>query len=65
MLARVWTDEDLRRELVEKGSRVAASLSWTRIGALYRALYRRVAGEPPTEEEAELLDAARSSLSLA
>ncbi len=64
-VAQVWTDEDLRRELVEKGSRVAASLSWSRIGALYRALYRRVAGEPPAEEEAELLDAARSSLSLA
>jgi glycosyltransferase involved in cell wall biosynthesis len=62
-VAQVWTDEALRQELVEKGSAEVASLSWTRIAGLYRALYRRVAGEPLTEEEADALEAARSSLS--
>jgi glycosyltransferase involved in cell wall biosynthesis len=62
-IAQVWTDEALRAELVEKGSAEAATLSWPKIARLYRALYRKVAGEPLTDEEADALRPAQSSLS--
>ena len=62
-VAQVWTDEALREELIERGRAESASLSWTEIARLHRALYRKVAGEPLTEDETDALDSARSSLS--
>jgi glycosyltransferase involved in cell wall biosynthesis len=62
-IAQIWTDEALRQELVEKGSAEAAAHTWPKIARLYRALYRKVAGERLTDEEADALRAAQSSLS--
>jgi glycosyltransferase involved in cell wall biosynthesis len=40
---RVWTDEELREELVAKGRRQAAATSWEDIARGYRTLYREAA----------------------
>jgi glycosyltransferase involved in cell wall biosynthesis len=63
-IEQVWTDDTLRRELIQKGAAEAASMSWTKTALLYRALYRRVAGRPLTGEDTGALAEAQS-LSLA
>jgi glycosyltransferase involved in cell wall biosynthesis len=52
---RLWQDEDLRRELVEKGRARVAELSWERTARIFRAHYRRLAGAGMTDEDHALL----------
>jgi glycosyltransferase involved in cell wall biosynthesis len=51
-LARMWTEEHLRAELVAKGCRRADTLSWERSARIYRALYRKIGIRPLTDEDA-------------
>jgi len=41
---RVWTDEQLRRQLVERGKKRVQSYSWEKSARLYRAHYRLLGG---------------------
>jgi glycosyltransferase involved in cell wall biosynthesis len=55
-LARLATDERLRRDLRAKGRRRLDDFDWTRTAKAYRAVYRRAAGQRPTEEDRMLLE---------
>ncbi len=57
-IRRLWTDEALRRTLVERGHRTVARFSWQRTARTFRAHYRRLAARPLTEEDRELIQEA-------
>jgi len=52
---RLTTDERLRLDLVEKGQRRLMDFDWERTAKAYRAVYRRAAGRPLSEEDCQLL----------
>jgi len=52
---RIWNDAGLRDELVRRGERQVAKFTWERTARAFRALYRQVAGRPPTAEDRESL----------
>ena len=54
-LARMTTDAELRRQLVERGYRRVKDFDWTRTARAYRAVYRRAAGMRIGEEDRWLL----------
>lgn len=54
-IARIWTDEPLRRSLRDGGLIRASTLSWDRTARTFRALYRMVAGRQLTDEDRDLL----------
>lgn len=54
---RVWTDDSLRRTLVERGYRNVARYSWQRTAKVFRAHYRRLAQRPLAEEDRALIGA--------
>jgi len=43
-IQRIWTDEDLRRDLTARGRERGRQLSWLEVARQYRDLYRTVAG---------------------
>jgi glycosyltransferase involved in cell wall biosynthesis len=49
------TDADLRSELRKRGFQRIKDFDWERTGKAYRAVYRRAAGYPLTEEDRALL----------
>src|ERR1041384_6058491 len=54
-MARLSTDEELRRRLAELGKLRVKDYDWERTAKAYRALYRRAAGRQLTEEAHWLL----------
>lgn len=52
---RIWTDETLRRTLVERGRKSVARFSWDRTARTFRAHYRQLAGRPLTDEDRALI----------
>ena len=52
---RLWTDEKLRSELVEKGKKNVARFSWEHTARVFRAHYRRIAKRELTDEDRELI----------
>jgi glycosyltransferase involved in cell wall biosynthesis len=54
-LLRISSDEALREQLRARGQERARLFTWERAGKTYRALYRKVAGAPLTEEDLHLL----------
>jgi glycosyltransferase involved in cell wall biosynthesis len=56
-ILRLWTDESLRRVLIERGKRNVARFTWEKTVKMFRAHYRRIAGRRLTEEDCALLDA--------
>jgi glycosyltransferase involved in cell wall biosynthesis len=56
-ILRLWTDETLRRHLLERGQKRVAQFSWDRTARLFRAHYRRLAQRPLNKEDRELLAA--------
>jgi glycosyltransferase involved in cell wall biosynthesis len=54
-IARLWTDDDLRRRLVERGRERVAALSWPRTARIFRAHYRRLAGFDLGAEDRSLI----------
>jgi glycosyltransferase involved in cell wall biosynthesis len=54
-VARLATNEALREELRQRGRRRAKDFSWERTAKAYRAVYRRAADFPLTEEDHWLL----------
>jgi glycosyltransferase involved in cell wall biosynthesis len=54
---RLWTDDKLRSELVERGRQNVARFSWERTARVFRAHYRRIADEPLNDEDIALLTA--------
>jgi glycosyltransferase involved in cell wall biosynthesis len=54
---RLWTDERLRAELVERGRLRVAQFDWDRTARLMRAHYRRVAGRKLDAEDRALIAA--------
>lgn len=52
---RLWTDDKLRSELVEKGRRNVARFSWEHTACTFRAHYKRIAQRPLTVEDREIL----------
>jgi glycosyltransferase involved in cell wall biosynthesis len=57
VVAALWTDETLRRDLVQRGLRNVHRLSWDRTARMFRAHYRRVTKRPLTGADVELLNA--------
>lgn len=56
-LRRIWTDEALRRRLIEAGRRRVAHFTWDRTARTFRAHYRRLTGSPLDDEDRALLEA--------
>jgi glycosyltransferase involved in cell wall biosynthesis len=54
---RLWSDEDLRRTLAERGRERDELFSWDRTARLFRAHYRRIGGRSLAEEDRILLAA--------
>lgn len=52
---RMATDEGLRSELIHKGERRLQDFSWERTAKAYRAVYRRAARRPLTDEDRWIL----------
>jgi glycosyltransferase involved in cell wall biosynthesis len=59
-LRRMWNDEDLRRELVERGRARGREFSWERTARICRAHYRRVGGARLSDEDRALVHEARA-----
>jgi len=57
VLYRIWTDEELRRVLIQKGNDNVARFSWERTARMFRAHYSRIAGQRLNEEDSALLQA--------
>lgn len=60
-LYRLWTDESLRRMLVEHGKRNVERFSWGRTARLFRAHYRGLTSRTLTDEDRELLAASEAN----
>ena len=56
-IERLWTDQTLCRELIERGRTNVARFSWNRTARQFRAHYRRIAGRPMSDEDRRLLQA--------
>jgi glycosyltransferase involved in cell wall biosynthesis len=56
-VARLWTDDALRRRLVALGCENVARFSWDRTARHFRAHYRRLLGRGYTPADAALVDA--------
>jgi len=54
-IRRLWTDESLRAQLVDRGHARLSRLSWNRTARIFRAHYRNIAGRLLNEEDQELL----------
>lgn len=54
-IRRLWTDEDLRETLVERGEKNVSRFTWERTARMFRAHYRRIAERSLTEEDYTLL----------
>ena len=54
---RIWTDEELRRSLAERGRERSQLFSWDHTARLFRAHYRRIGGRSLAEEDRILLAA--------
>jgi len=54
-LLRMHEDKRLREQLCARGKERARAFTWERTGKTYRALYRKVAGVPMSEEDVRLL----------
>ena len=54
-LQRMATDETFRQELRNKGAQRYQELSWDRTAKMFRAVYRRAAGYPLSEEDRRLV----------
>lgn len=54
-IERVWTDAQLRTDLIRKGTENISRFSWDRTARTFRAHYRQLAGRVPDPEDAELL----------
>ena len=54
-IVRLWTDAELRAELVRKGRARSGQLSWTRTARMFRAHYRRISGRPLDEGDESLI----------
>lgn len=52
---RLWTDESLRKALVERGKRRVSRFTWERTARIFRAHYRRIASRQLTDEDRALL----------
>jgi glycosyltransferase involved in cell wall biosynthesis len=50
----VWSDEDLRGQLIERGRTRVAELSWARTARTFRAHYRRLSGSQLSDEDRAL-----------
>lgn len=55
VLNRMSIDACLRQQLVEKGTKRLSDFSWERTAKAYRAVYRRAAGSPLSEDDRLLL----------
>ena len=56
-LRRLWSDENLRADLVEKGHERVRAFTWDRSARHFRAWYRSLGGRPLTAADTEHLDA--------
>lgn len=56
-IRRLWTDEELRAELVRRGYERVRPVSWDRTARTFRAHYRRIGGRALGDEDRELIAA--------
>jgi glycosyltransferase involved in cell wall biosynthesis len=56
-LHRLWTEDELRRTLAARGKQRVSRFTWQRAAKHFRALYRRIANRPLSNEDREILDA--------
>jgi glycosyltransferase involved in cell wall biosynthesis len=56
-IERLWTEPELRRQLVERGKRRIAQFTWERTARHFAAYYRTLSGRELSEEDRELISA--------
>jgi glycosyltransferase involved in cell wall biosynthesis len=56
-VGRLWSDDDLRRELGRRGRERVRPFTWERTARHFRALYRRLAAHSLSEEDLALVEA--------
>ncbi len=56
-ILRLWTDESLRKTLIERGQKRVARFSWERTARIFRAHYRRLANRRLSDEDQVLVQA--------
>lgn len=54
-ILRLWDEQDLRHQLVQRGRKRVAEFTWDRTARLFRAHYRRLSARPLTAEDQGLL----------
>jgi glycosyltransferase involved in cell wall biosynthesis len=54
---KLWTDNKLRSELIERGKQNVSRYTWERSARIFRAHYRRIAQRSLTDDDMELLNA--------
>jgi hypothetical protein len=53
----LWSDEEVRRTLIERGRNNVSRFTWRRTARHFRAWYRTIGGRALTEEDRSLLAA--------
>lgn len=56
-MRRVWTDTELRQELIERGKRRIAQFTWERTARHFAAYYRLLSGRELSDQDRELVSA--------
>lgn len=56
-IRRLWTDDELRADLARRGAQRVRAFTWQRTARIFRAHYRRLAGQPPGDDDRALIDA--------
>ena len=64
-IQKMWCDADLRQSLRARGTARAQLFTWERTARTYRALYRKLAGQELSAEDADLLARCRQAGHLA
>jgi len=55
-IRRLWTEEALRKILIQGGNENLGRFTWKRTARMFRAHYRRIASRPLTEDDRMLLE---------
>jgi len=61
VMTRLWKDGHLRAQLAARGRRRIQGLTWEHTARFFRALYRKVAGQALSREDARLLAKGQTS----
>ena len=55
-ILRLWSDEALRKKLVLRGQKKVQNFNWEKTAKHFRAIYRKISGQPLAEEDHVLMN---------